>query len=111
MRVDPACPERAHAGPSRQLEPLRITRGPPGLRLPDDVEWAVLQLDVWVQLLAMQTLHQCLMLELQQHFDQASHTGRQLEMADIALYRSQPAVCLAHKRVRASLKQIIECAL
>ena len=83
------------AGAPRQIAALRILHGTPGLLLPHDVERAVLQLDVRVQLLAMQAFHQRLVLQLQQNLDQPRNTCRELKMADVALHRSQPAIRLA----------------
>jgi hypothetical protein len=102
--------ERAHARSARQLAAVRGGQGAPGTGGLHDVEGAARQFDVRVDLLTVQAAHEPLMLQLQQHLDEAGHTGGHLQVPDVGLDRAETAARLTNRR-RPRLAQSPESTL
>ncbi len=89
--VDPAEPEGADTGAPRDLPALHVARTVPRPPLPNDPEGPVPELEVGVELLGVQALDEGPVPHLQDRLDHPGHARGQLQVADVALDRPQPA--------------------
>ena len=81
----------------------QITLRFPWLILLYNVERTACQLDVRIDLLTMQALHQLFVLHLQQDFDHPGDTRCPLQMSYVALQRTNPAPSLRHRSLGCGL--------
>ena len=99
MGIGPAETKRADPCPPRQRHTSLIPQRLPWLCLVHDVQGRG-QFDFRVQRLKVDRFGKCLMLQAQQHLDQARDPSRTLQMADIGFDRAQTAgVALETARV------------
>src|SRR5215469_9176311 len=87
MCVGPSETERVDSCPTRNC--LTVPLGPlPLLELLDQIEFAVLEIDLWVYMLQVQGCWQYTVAHPQNHFKQCRHAGSSFKTADVALDRT-----------------------
>src|SRR5436305_11554059 len=111
MGIDSPKSKRADPCSSWQNIAHLISQRLPLPGLLHDVERTPFQLDVRIELLTMQTLHQLFMLHLQQHFDHACNTCGQLQMSDVAFHRADPTSSHRPRFLSHALGQLAEGGL
>src|SRR5262249_5190952 len=108
MGVDSPKAKGTHSRSSWQSVALMIPWCLPITVLLHYIERAPLQLDVGIDLLTMQTLHELFVLHLQQDFDHTRYTSGQFQMPNVAFQRTNPARRLWHRFLR--LRTVVPCA-
>src|SRR5215212_2988884 len=89
MRIRTARPEGADPCYPRQLAAARIMLSLPFRKLALHVERSLLEIDLLIEHLRMQTRHQLAVLQLQHRLGQPCDPRRRLQMSDVGLHRPQ----------------------
>src|SRR5579859_4012737 len=111
MGIDSSKAKRTDPRPSWQdvAHPIQLCFPIPCLL--HDVERAAIQLDVRIDLLTMQTLHELFVLHLQQDFDYPGHSRCPLQVSNITFQRTNPAPSRWPRSVSHRPYQFAECCL